>query len=130
MRDARAFVGVSSIGPQSRVLAFAEGDDARETLRQIREFRDAEGRWPLVHEISSRLRPAERGQLDEDGAEFTQVSLHDLQAEDVPLKVLKEYAHARGLAVELMEKRRLVMMRPRPTFKQYRPYLEKLVQSS
>jgi hypothetical protein len=55
------------------------------------------------------------------------VSLHDLETEDVPLKVLKDYAHSRGLAVELMEERRMVMMRPRPSYKQYRPYLEALV---
>jgi hypothetical protein len=127
LRDDRAFVGVSSIGGQSHLWAFANGDDARKTLREIREFRDAEGRWPTVRELPSRLRPGQGGQPREDGAEFTQVSLHDLETEDVPLKVLKDYAHARGLAVELVEERRVVMMRPRPTYKQYRPYLEALV---
>lgn len=132
LRDENTFVGVRSAGPkdlQSHLLAFADADDAHETLRQIREFRDAEGRWPLMRELPCRLRPGGTLEPFEEGAEVTEVSLHDLDAEDMPLTVLKDYAHSRGLAVALVEKRRVVMSRPRPTFKQYRPYLEKLVKS-
>jgi hypothetical protein len=135
LRDETAFVGVRGVGPrdlQSHLLAFADRSDAEQTLREIREFRDTEGRWPLMRELPSRLNPNVRMQCEEPGeedAKVTQVALHDLDAEDVPLKMLKDYAHARGLAVELVEKRRAVTSRPRPTYKQYKPYLEKLVQS-
>jgi hypothetical protein len=71
LRDDRAFVGVSSVGAQSHLWAFADGDDARKTLRKIHEFRDAEGRWPSVRELSTCLKPGRGGQPREDGAEFT-----------------------------------------------------------
>jgi hypothetical protein len=131
LRDETAFVGVPGTGgggPQTHLLAFSERADAEQTLREIHEFRDAEGRWPSVSELPGRTKTKKGEEPPEDGGGITQVSLHELDAEDVPLKVLKDYAHARGLAVEVVEKRRAVMSRPRPTYKQYKPYLEKLVQ--
>jgi hypothetical protein len=131
LRDETAFVGVPGTGgggPQTHLLAFSERADAEQTLREIHEFRDAEGRWPSVSELPGRTKTRKGEEPPEDGGGITQVSLHELDAEDVPLKVLKDYAHGRGLAVEVVEKRRVVMSRPRPTYKQYKPYLEKLVQ--
>lgn len=135
IRDQRNLVGYP--GQQiassllSRVCAFEHRWDAEELLQKVEEYREYFGKWPRIG-----MSKGDLGLGEAEGEEPLMVDFLDLEVEEEELTKLKAYCHARGLAVDVIGRRdagpgrsRITTFAPRPTYKQYRPYLQNLLRS-
>ena len=114
----------------SRVCAFQHRWDAEDVLQNVEAFKEFYGKWPTIGPVKDGL---ELYASDDDDP--IMIDYLDLRVEEDELAKLKTYCHMRGLIVDVIGRRtpglklQSTTYAPRPTFKQYKAYLENLARN-